>query len=331
MPTTCPRCGTRSPSSDRCTGCGRELYRVALPALEPGSSTPSRLNNFRMTRVWTWTTMGFVLLLVGTGASTGLLLDGSDRNEPTEERVSQDKVPGPAISLEPPSSDKPSTKSVKKDKKAEPSPSKSDSAPGKPSGGSPSNGLPAAFQTLTDPMGFSLSVRKGWARTAITQNLAQYAPGTGLEVLRVGAMPGAQNSSYNNLAAAEQQIASNDATYQRIALVENTFAGRPGARWEFTWTDANTGEVMHAREQAYVAADGTEYSIYFETRNSLWNAQRELTFNTALNTWQVNGPAPAPAPASSAPAPTDSGSNSAAAPRDSAYAQRQNATINNGD
>lgn len=279
--------------------------------------------------------MGFVLLLVGTGASTGLLLDGNDKNEPTEERVSQDKVPGPAISLDAPSSDKPSTKSVKKDeKKADPSPSKNDSAPGKPSGDSPSSGLPAAFQRLTDPMGFSLAVRKGWARTAITQNLAQYAPGSGLEVLRVGAMPGAQNSSYNNLTAAEQQIASNDATYQRIALVENTFAGRPGARWEFTWTDANTGEVMHAREQAYVAADGTEYSIYFETRNSLWNAQRELTFNTALNTWQVNGPAPAPsqpAPASSAPAPSDSGSNGAAAPRDSAYAQREEARINNGD
>ena len=38
-------------------------------------------------------------------------------------------------------------------------------------------------------------------------------------------------------------------------------------------------------DQAYVAADGTEYALYFEVRDRLWDPSTDQVFRTALKTW----------------------------------------------
>jgi hypothetical protein len=283
MPTTCPHCGTRSPdSAEACSGCGHDLYRLSDPA-----SVPALWLSLRPSRPWMWITTGAVLLLVGAGATTGLILKQGGGNEsPAEERISGHKDPGPVISIDPTPSKKPSKKPSAKplakpapSKTAKPSPTES-----KPPG-EPSDGLPAGFRRVNDEMGFSLAIMDGWQRRSLSETHVDYVPPTGQEVLRIGESANAPNSSINTFAQAEQQLSSNDPTYERIRLENNTFQGRPGAIWEFRWT-TGSGEVMRAMDQAYIAADGTEYTIYFEARDRLWD-ERNQVFSTALNTWQV--------------------------------------------
>lgn len=92
MPTTCPRCGTRSAAtSESCRDCGRDLYRVSYPA-------PTALGlNLLRTRAPTRAAVGAVLLLVGAGITTGVLLQGDDDEGP----VSQDRLPATSVPREP--------------------------------------------------------------------------------------------------------------------------------------------------------------------------------------------------------------------------------------
>jgi len=292
MPTTCPHCGTRSPeTTDSCTGCGRDLYRLSDPVgvPEPTVGVPALWLSFRPGRPWMWMATGIVLLVVGAGATTGLLLDGGDLDDsPPEERIAQDEVPGPAMSLDPtpsssPSSDKPSSKPL-----AEPAPTKT--KPPAPPKATPSEkpapgGIPAGFRRVVDEMGFSLGVMDGWQRRALSATHVDYVPPTGQEVLRIGGTPNAPKASFTSFLETEQQLSGNDPSYQRIRLEHNTFKGQPGAVWEFKWTN-EAGEVIHAVDQGYITPDGTEYTIYFEARDRLWDEKNQV-FNTALQTWDV--------------------------------------------
>ncbi|GGO57449.1 hypothetical protein GCM10012287_53360 [Streptomyces daqingensis] len=289
MPTTCPHCGTTSPATaDACTGCGRDLYRLSNPTAAPDhNSVPSLWLNLRPNRPWMWITTGAVLLLVGAGATAGLMLKHGGDEGPAEERISQHKVPGPDIKIDPSPSKSPEKKKTGKplaassspSEPAEPAPTKSES-PDKPS-----EGLPAGFRRVNDEMGFSLAVMDGWQRRSLSETHVDYVPPTGQEVLRIGESANAGPSSADTFAQAEQQLASNDPSYKRIRLESNTFQGRPGAIWEFTWT-TGSGQVMHATDQAYIAEDGTEYTIYFEARDRLWDKKNQV-FTTALNTWKA--------------------------------------------
>lgn len=287
MPTTCPHCGTRSPErADACTGCGRDLYRLSDPA-----TVPSLWLSFRPSRSWLWITAGAVVVLLGAGASTGMLLNDGNRNDnAAEERLSDDEAPGPAVSIDPTpspsaSSKKPSTKALSK-----PAPTKSkppSSAPPKPApSATPDDGLPAGFSRVVDEMGFSLGVTKGWTRRPLSATHVDYVPPTGLEILRIGDVAAAPKASFTNFMETEAQLQANDPSYQRIRLEHITFQGQTGALWEFRWTNAQTGEVMHAKDQAYISPEGTEYSIYFEGRERLWDEQ---VFTTAVNSWKVQG------------------------------------------
>ena len=227
---------------------------------------------------------------MAAGASTGLIFnDGDETDRASEERLSEDKGPGPVISLDPTPSDSPKDKPKKKSL-SEPSPSES----GKPSSSPPKStptqkppsGVPAGFRRVQDDMGFSVAVTKGWTRRALSSTHVDYVPPTGQEVLRIGMVPGAPSNSFNNFVATEEQLKSNDPSYQRVRLEQNTFQGQPGALWEFTWTNSETGVKMRAKDQAYISPDGTEYTIYFEARDRVWDEQ---VFTTALNTWQTKG------------------------------------------
>jgi hypothetical protein len=222
-----------------------------------------------------------------------MLLNDGDRNDnAAEERLSDDEAPGPAVSIDPTpspsaSSKKPSTKALSK-----PSPTKSkppSSVPAKPAPptATPDDGLPAGFKRVVDDMGFSLGVTKGWTRRPLSATHVDYVPPTGLEVLRIGNVAAAPQASFINFLETEEQLQANDPSYQRVRLEHITFQGQPGALWEFKWTDSQTGEVMHAKDQAYIAPDGTEYSIYFEARDRLWTEQ---VFTTAVNSWKVEKP-----------------------------------------
>lgn len=284
MPTTCPHCGTRSPAmSGSCTGCGSGVRR-----LSETDAVPALWLNFP-TRVWMWIAMGAAIMLLGAGASTGFLFDGDENDHASGERISKDELPDAAISVKPEPSAKSPSSSPKPSKKPQTSPSPSEvkpspSKPPKPAPTSkpPSDGLPSGFRRVTDDLGFSLGVMEGWQRRPLGDTHVDYVPPTGQEVLRLSAVPSSGRSTLSTFQETEKQL-SNDPSYERIRLEENTFQGRPGARWEFKWTN-DAGETVRAIDQGYVASDGMEYTIYFEARERLFDG---LVFDTALNSWKL--------------------------------------------
>ncbi|WP_431982510.1 hypothetical protein [Streptomyces qinglanensis] len=193
--------------------------------------------------------------------------------------------------------------------KASPSASPRPDASGRPPGPTPSPGasgagteeggeggtpgspqrtsLPEGFTRADDPEGFSVGVREGWQRAVKGTQVDYEAPGSD-DYLRIGIIRNTGQTSYENFRTLEKGAAKRDG-YRRLELTANTFRGRPGARWEFVYTSDDTGRTVHAVDQAYVAEDGTEYSIYAESGYDTWDPGREQVFSTALRTWDENG------------------------------------------
>ncbi|MEU3190991.1 hypothetical protein ABZ686_10190 [Streptomyces sp. NPDC006992] len=147
--------------------------------------------------------------------------------------------------------------------------------------------LPEGFTRADDPEGFSVGVREGWQRAVKGTQVDYEAPGSD-DYLRIGVIRNTGQTSYENFRTLEKGAAKRDG-YRRLELTANTFRGRPGARWEFVYTSDDTGRTVHAVDQAYVAEDGTEYSIYAESGYDTWDPGREQVFSTALRTWDENG------------------------------------------
>jgi hypothetical protein len=239
-------------------------------------------------------TLGVVALLVGAGASSGMLMNRDDArdDQADDKRVSQYKMVDTGASPDPSpttASPSPKVKKKKESKSPTPSPSKpSTSAPPEPEPTKkpkPGNGLPAGFRTVVDDRGFSLAVMKGWERRELSPTQIGFIPPANDQYLHVSEVESAPRASFINFLEMEQAMAESGNGYERIRLEHRTFQGHPAARWEFTYVP-ESGEKMRVMEQAYIDEDGTEYNIYFEAMDRLWDAEKDLVFSTALNTWK---------------------------------------------
>ncbi|MDI6412432.1 hypothetical protein QLX52_26895 [Streptomyces albus] len=236
-----------------------------------------------------WAGLVLAAFLVGGAAVGGAVYlaggdgrDGRDKGKPAagESVRPKERVDGPAT-------DRPSDREP-----AGPRPAPSAGADGEEGpGGSPtaprSTDLPDGFTMADDPKGFSVGVMEGWQREP-KGSQTDYAAPTGGDYLRIGVIENAGQSSLDNFRTLEKGARKRDG-YRRLELTENTFRGRPGARWEFVYTSDESGRTIHAVDQAYVAEDGTEYSLYFECRYDEWDPAADQVFSTALRTWDEDG------------------------------------------
>ncbi|RNL72276.1 hypothetical protein [Streptomyces sp. I6] len=140
---------------------------------------------------------------------------------------------------------------------------------------------------MADPAGFSFAIPDVWYRRKEVNGQITYAGSTGMSHILVGVVRSAPYTSLENLTAIEARSRSRNADYRRLRLEANTFHGRPGAIWEYTYTHAGSGETIHGIDQSYVDEDGTEYAIYFTERDRYW-ADTEHVFRTALSTWTTD-------------------------------------------
>jgi hypothetical protein len=138
-----------------------------------------------------------------------------------------------------------------------------------------------------DPAGFSFAIPSVWYRQKEVNGQITYAGSTGMSHILVGVVRSAPYTSLENLTAIEAKSRSKNADYRRLRLETNSFHGRPGAIWEYTYTHAESGETIHGIDQSYIADDGTEYAIYFTERDLYW-ADTEHVFETALSTWSAD-------------------------------------------
>ncbi|WTW53786.1 hypothetical protein OHA19_17055 [Streptomyces sp. NBC_00012] len=243
---------------------------VASLASPPGSRKRAAL-------IWTGTLVA--ALLVGGGATAGVLAltDGGggggtveDDRPTTEARSSQEPSAEPSQQQIPSADPTPTASAV----------SASPSAPSAPT-------VPEGFRLVSDTAGFSFAVPTVWDRRSEENNQITYAGSTGRAELKVGVIRNAPYSSYENFVTLERTADANQKNYRRIELTANSFQGRPGAIWEYTYEDRESGETIHAIDQSYIADDGTEYAVYTTERDTEWPGARRI-FDTALSTWMLN-------------------------------------------
>ncbi|MFF3452798.1 zinc ribbon domain-containing protein [Streptomyces sp. NPDC002730] len=236
----------------------------------------------RKRKVLVWTATLTAAFVIGGGATAGALLlknnDASDEAKNKQPAASQSPSPkqdpqAPASPSATPSGSPSAT------------PSTSPSTP--PPGGAT---VPEGFALKQDPAGFTVAVMDGWKRRQSGSQVFYEAP-TGGSYVQIGVIKNTPTTSYENFLTLEKKhLETPETQYERTQLIQNTYQGRPGALWEFTHVpEPDEGSLKrHVIDQAFVAADGTEYAILAAGRADLWDPAKDVVFSTALNTFKVS-------------------------------------------
>ncbi|OON78406.1 zinc ribbon domain-containing protein [Streptomyces tsukubensis] len=149
--------------------------------------------------------------------------------------------------------------------------------------------VPDGYREVRDPMGFTFAVPEGWSRQKVERgSQVTYAAPTGFSHYLVGVIARANYTSYQNFRNLEEGVRKTKDDYRRVRLEANTFKGRDGALWEYTYTDARTGETVRVMDQGYVAENGTEYTIYLTQHDRDWQDGAVRTYNAALSSWRLD-------------------------------------------
>ncbi|MEV5608125.1 hypothetical protein [Streptomyces sp. NPDC052225] len=250
-------------------------HTVHLAPAPPGG--PPRPK--RRVGIWVGTIVG--AFVIGGGAAAGVLLlsddgdggkDDAGNGRPAAARTTE---PAASASPEQPASEQP-TGSASPD---------SASASGEPTD---LPDIPDGYHQVFDEKGFSFAVPEVWQRQGV-ENGSQitYAGSTGQEHFLIGVIPDAPYTSYDNFLAMEKHLKADKkkSGYQRLRLEKNTFQGRTGALWEYTYEN-EAGQTVHGIDQAYIAADGTEFAILLSVQDDVWSQSEEI-YRVALDTWRL--------------------------------------------
>ncbi|MEU4036018.1 serine/threonine-protein kinase [Streptomyces collinus] len=175
-----------------------------------------------------------------------------------------------------------------------PGPSGSGSA--RPDGGGGQGTVPAGWERLKDPVGFSISLPKGWTRTvSIDQDglrQVDYSPDKGKHLVRV-AVDTAPDfpSSYEHMTRLDQRISQHLVAYKRVTFKQELFRDQPGSRWEYTWNALAKDPPhyfpgpYHAIDVGYMTEAGTEYALYSASPADDW-ATTKKQFDWILRSFQ---------------------------------------------
>ncbi|MFF4837149.1 protein kinase [Streptomyces sp. NPDC001315] len=164
-------------------------------------------------------------------------------------------------------------------------------APGTPSPEAETD--PANWKHITDPLGFSLSLPKGWERQVFSDDgdLQQidYTPDGGEHFVRIAVDEQPDFADpYQHQRDLDQQL-TRLVDYNRLQLEVNTYRDRRASLWEYTWTaqakDTKFPGPRRAIDETYIARDGVEYAIYMSSPAEDWSTTRKQ-FKAVLQSWQ---------------------------------------------
>ncbi|OIK28180.1 serine/threonine-protein kinase [Streptomyces malaysiense] len=173
--------------------------------------------------------------------------------------------------------------------------------PGPASSASPGGGqdrdtgtVPDSWETHHDPLGFSISLPKGWKRQVYGINGAlkqiDYTPDGGKHFLRISidSSPDFANA-YEHQKDLEQQL-QRLVGYKRVIMEPKVYRDRDGSLWEYTWTALKKDPPYvpgprHAIEETYFSREGTEYAIYMSGPAADWPTTGKQ-FKWVLQSWQ---------------------------------------------
>ncbi|MGW0768536.1 serine/threonine-protein kinase [Streptomyces sp. NPDC002676] len=154
--------------------------------------------------------------------------------------------------------------------------------------------VPDSWQRYDDPLGFSLSLPKGWTRKVygIEGALKQidYSPDGGKHFVRIAVDSSPDFAdAYQHQSDLEEQL-QRLVNYRRVTMKPNTYRDRNGSLWEYTWTALKKDPPYvpgprHAIEETYFSRAGTEYVIYMSSPAEDW-ATTSRQFKWVLQSWQ---------------------------------------------
>ncbi|MFI2202391.1 serine/threonine-protein kinase [Streptomyces sp. NPDC020192] len=154
--------------------------------------------------------------------------------------------------------------------------------------------VPDSWQTYHDPLGFTLSLPKGWKRKVyeVQGPLKQidYSPDGGLHFVRIAIDSSPDFATpLQHQQDLEQQL-QRLVGYKQVQMQENIYRDRKGAQWEYTWTALKKDPPYvpgprHAIEETYYSRAGIEYAIYMSTPAGDW-AKTSKQFKWVLQSWQ---------------------------------------------
>ncbi|QIP85241.1 hypothetical protein GLX30_15720 [Streptomyces sp. Tu 2975] len=254
---------------------------VPQPPL-PGAYDEPAADGADKRRVLVWTATLTAAFVIGGGATAGVLMlqDRDDRADPSIEIAGTPDGDAKGSASPSPTPPPPAASPT-------PTTTPSPSATGPSPGADPV--LPAGFVLKRDPAGFTVGVMEGWSRRQAGSQVFYEAP-TGGDYLQIGIVRNTPMSSYDNFTGLEQKhLAKAGSDYERLRLEENTYQDRPGAIWEFTHVpEPDESDLRrHVIDQAFVAADGTEYAILAAGRADAWDPAKDVVFSTAISTFTV--------------------------------------------
>ncbi|MFJ3233345.1 serine/threonine-protein kinase [Streptomyces sp. NPDC086787] len=164
----------------------------------------------------------------------------------------------------------------------------------------PDGSVPDDWQVRSDPLGFEISLPKGWKRKLVEstgdpggdRDLQQvdYTPDDGKHFLRVSIdiSPDFVDPYRHQQDLAQQLHRLVD--YKTVNIERNTYRDCRGALWEYTWTALAKDSVYlagprRAIEETYFSREGTEYAIYMSSPAKDW-AKASQQFKWVLQSWQ---------------------------------------------
>ncbi|MDO0935692.1 serine/threonine-protein kinase [Streptomyces sp. DG2A-72] len=146
--------------------------------------------------------------------------------------------------------------------------------------------VPAGWERRNDPVGFSISLPKGWKRSvSIDQDglrQVDYSPDKGKHLVRVAVDTAPDfRTSYEHMVNLDQRLSERLQDYKQLSLKEELFRDLPGVRWEYTF-NALAKDAPHyfqgpyrAIDVGYMDSDGTEYAIYASSPADDWATTRK--------------------------------------------------------
>ncbi|MFZ4238562.1 serine/threonine-protein kinase [Streptomyces murinus] len=157
--------------------------------------------------------------------------------------------------------------------------------------------VPDSWETHHDPLGFSISLPKGWKRQVYGINgpLKQidYTPDGGKHFVRISIDTSPDFAdAYEHQKDLEQQL-QRLVGYQRVTLKQNVYRDRNGSLWEYTWNALKkdppyVAGPRHAVEETYFSREGTEYALYMSGPADDW-PKTGKQFKWVLQSWQQPG------------------------------------------
>ncbi|CAL9566471.1 protein kinase domain-containing protein [Streptomyces sp. enrichment culture] len=159
----------------------------------------------------------------------------------------------------------------------------------------PGGSVPADWVRRNDPLGFGLSLPKGWKRKDFDGDSGElrqidYTPDGGEHVIRISVDTAPDyNDPYTHQQDLDAQLGQRLVDYQRVALERVDYRDRDSARWEYTWTalakDTSFPGPRRAVSQSYISRDGVEYAFNMSGPAGDWPTTRQQ-FRTVLQSWQ---------------------------------------------